>query len=53
MIKDKFTGLKISKQRRYQLRKMAAGLCRQCGSPKEGGLFFCNYCGKKGAHIAA
>jgi hypothetical protein len=28
--KDKFARLKISRQRRYQLRHMAAGLCYRC-----------------------
>ena len=31
LIQDKFTSLKVSRQRRYQLRREAAGLCRLCG----------------------
>lgn len=31
MIKDRFSHLQISRQRRYQLRKQAAGMCTICG----------------------
>lgn len=31
LIQDKFTSMRVSRQRRYQLRKEAAGLCRICG----------------------
>ncbi len=30
-IQDKFTSMRISRQRRYQLRREEAGLCRICG----------------------
>ena len=30
-IKDKFVDASVSRQRRYQMRKAAKGLCRQCG----------------------
>lgn len=33
LIQDEFSGLKISAQRRYQLRKNKAGCCRICGGP--------------------
>jgi len=33
IIQDKFTRMRISDQRRYQLRREAKGLCRLCGSP--------------------
>ena len=32
-IKDRFTNLPISRQRKYQLRKKARGLCEDCGQP--------------------
>ncbi len=33
MIKDKFSDLKISRQRKWQLRKESKGLCSICGEP--------------------
>jgi hypothetical protein len=33
MIHDKFSKLKISRQRKYQLRRKARKLCSQCGYP--------------------
>lgn len=36
-IKDEFTKLKISRQRKYQLRKQRDGLCTECGEPASGG----------------
>lgn len=33
LIQDEFSGLPISRQRRYQMRKLAAGRCRLCGAP--------------------
>lgn len=32
-IHDEFTDLKVSRQRKYQLRKIKLGLCRVCGNP--------------------
>ena len=37
MIKDKFTNLNVSRQRKYQLRKTAEGNCWKCG--KEAGTW--------------
>lgn len=34
LIRDQFTDLPVSRQRRWQLRKMAAGKCLVCGRPK-------------------
>lgn len=33
LIQDEFTSMRISRQRRYQLRREKAGLCRLCGLP--------------------
>ncbi len=33
-IKDKFSELPVSRQRKYQLRKKKAGLCIICGAPR-------------------
>lgn len=42
LIQDEFTSLKVSPQRRYQLRRAAAGLCRLCGAPEASpGLGYC------------
>lgn len=35
-IVDEFTGLKLSRQRKWQLRKAAQGLCVLCGKPTTG-----------------
>jgi hypothetical protein len=32
-IQDEFTGLPISRQRKYQLRKQREGRCTECGEP--------------------
>ena len=37
-IRDEFTDLKISRQRKYQLRKQRDGLCTECGKPAIQGL---------------
>ena len=37
-IKDEFTDLPISRQRKYQLRMERDGRCVQCGKPTEAGL---------------
>lgn len=43
MIQDKFTNLPISKQRRYQLRKRARGLCMICTRKlADGNANFCS-----------
>lgn len=34
LIIDRFTSLPISRQERYQLRRLEAGRCRQCGEPE-------------------
>ena len=36
-IKDEFTALPISRQRKYQLRMQREGRCRTCGEPTSGG----------------
>ncbi len=42
LIQDEFTSLRVSPQRRYQLRRAAAGLCRLCGAPEaHPGLGYC------------
>lgn len=41
MIQDQFTHLKISRQRKYQLRKAAAGCCTECGKPALKGCSRC------------
>lgn len=33
-IKDKFTNLPVSRQRKYQLRKKQSGMCIICGKPR-------------------
>lgn len=33
MIKDSFSELPISRQRKYQMRKRASGMCVTCGQP--------------------
>lgn len=33
LIQDRFTSLDVSRQRKYQLRREAAGRCRLCGEP--------------------
>lgn len=36
-IKDEFTHLKLSRQRKYQLRMLRDGRCVECGKPALGG----------------
>lgn len=36
-IEDEFTGLKVSRQRKYQLRMQRDRRCTQCGVPVEAG----------------
>ena len=36
-IKDEFTHLKVSRQRKYQLRMSRDGRCTECGAPAEEG----------------
>lgn len=50
MIKDEFADLDVSRQRRYQLRKSAKGLCPQCGKPALKDMRFCATCHPK--HMA-
>ncbi len=47
MINDQFTDLPISRQRRYQLRKKAKGLCVICGKRKAITESLCARCSKK------
>jgi hypothetical protein len=47
MIKDQFTNLPISRQRRYQLRRLAKGLCSICGKRKITSESLCSRCLKK------
>ncbi len=44
---DQFTDLQISRQRRYQLRKQASGLCVICGKRKAVSKSLCARCLKK------
>jgi len=50
LILDEFTSLKVSRQRRYQLRRERDGLCRLCGEPVEAPS---HYCAKHRAEQAA
>ena len=34
MIQDQFTKLKVSRQRKWQMRRQATGLCKLCPSPR-------------------
>ncbi len=36
-IKDEFSDLRVSRQRKYQLRKQRDGRCTECGAPAEMG----------------
>jgi hypothetical protein len=38
-IKDEFTDLSVSRQRRYQLRRQKEGRCIVCGQPQVAGSF--------------
>ena len=38
-IQDEFTGLEVSRQRRWQLRKMASGKCLVCGRKRVNAKF--------------
>lgn len=38
LIQDEFTNKRISRQKRYQLRKKKAGVCQVCGRESEGRL---------------
>lgn len=44
-IKDEFTDLKVSRQRKWQLRKERDGKCRRCGNKSHGKL--CGVCTEK------
>lgn len=47
-IQDQFAGLEVSRQRRYQLRKQALGLCMNCGTePALKDMTRCSGCHKK------
>jgi len=38
-IKDEFSELPISKQQKYQLRKVSRGVCRVCTEPLAGAVY--------------
>lgn len=40
-IQDRFSALDVSRQRKYQLRQEAAGLCRLCGQKAKEGSKLC------------
>lgn len=46
-IDDEFSDLKVSDQRRRQLRLMAQGLCRLCARPKDPQRTECGQCRDK------
>lgn len=46
-IKDEFTNRPISRQRKYQLRKLRAGLCKQCGKTAMPDSVHCDRCATK------
>ena len=41
LIKDEFTSLKVSRGRKWQLRRVKAGLCIRCNNPVAPGLELC------------
>jgi hypothetical protein len=41
LIKDEFTPLKVSRQRKWQLRRVKAGLCIRCDNPVAPGQEMC------------
>ena len=41
LIRDEFTDLPISRQRKYQLRMQRDKRCHICGGPLEGSTFYC------------
>lgn len=43
-IDDEFARLSLSRQRRYQLRRMARGLCEKCGDVALLGMVHCERC---------
>jgi len=47
VINDEFTNANISRQRRYQLRRSARGLCQTCGRPAMPCFIRCEQCHKK------
>jgi hypothetical protein len=40
-IKDEFTNLRVSRQRKYQLRMRRDGRCTKCGEPIARGMVLC------------
>lgn len=46
-IVDAFTDLPVSRQRKWQLRRQAAGLCEKCGQPSIPDAAQCLKCLKK------
>ena len=40
-IHDDLTSLKLSRQRKYQIRHMRAGLCIECGREAHAGTLYC------------
>ncbi len=43
-IQDDLAAQPISRQRKWQLRKQRAGLCKQCGKQAEDGHVHCDVC---------
>ena len=41
LIKDEFTDLKVSRQRKWQLRRTKAGICTRCSGPIVPGDIYC------------
>ena len=46
-IQDEFSDMPISRQRKYQLRRIKARLCVQCGNRSYHGTRFCRRCLRK------
>jgi len=42
-IQDEFAMLPLSRQRKYQLRKLKDGVCPECGEARHQGSVFCAY----------
>lgn len=41
----------VSRQRTWQLKRRAAGLCTQCGAERSGNATYCDQCRQKAAKI--
>lgn len=42
LIQDEFSKLKVSRQRRYQLRQLSISRCPACGEPSDPGYKLCS-----------